>query len=105
MPSAGTAERGLSFGSSPHRASVSRTPGKSVHSAVMLGETCIMVNCDWATSAALRACANATSLAAEKSDGCRMLSMIGTLSSWGAVIVVYRLPRLSELLLGCDDNV
>jgi hypothetical protein len=83
----GTAERGLSGGRSPHRASVSRTPGKSVHSVVMFGKTCIMVSCDLAMSAALRACANATSLAAEKSEACRMLPMIGTLYSWCALIV------------------
>ena len=30
-----------------------------------------------------------------------MLSMIGTLYSWDALIVLYRFPRLRELLLGC----
>jgi hypothetical protein len=68
--------------------SVSRTPGKSVHSAVMLGETCLMASCDLAMSAALRACTNATSLAAEKSEGCRMPSMIGTLYSGDVLIVL-----------------
>jgi hypothetical protein len=70
--------------------SISRTPGKSVHPTVTPGVTCIMVSCDLAMSAVLRACANATSLAAEKSDGCRMLSMIGTLSSGDARIVLSR---------------
>jgi hypothetical protein len=36
-----------------------------------------------AMSAALRACANATSLAVEKSEGCRMLPMIGSLYTLG----------------------
>jgi hypothetical protein len=51
------------------RSSVSRTPGKSCHSTFALSVTWSVLSLAPAIKAILRACANATSLASEKSDG------------------------------------
>src|SRR5512145_1413039 len=83
IPRLGTADLGLLGGIRPQRSSVLRTPGKSLHSALVSGDTCRSVSRAPAISAIFRAWAKATSLASEKSDGCRMLSMIR--GSWVSI--------------------
>jgi len=63
-----TADRGLPGSSVPQRSSVARTAGNPVQSSPE-PPVCRMVNSVLRTRASARACANAFSLAAEKSDG------------------------------------
>jgi CheY-like chemotaxis protein len=72
IPSCPTALLGLPFGRSFQRSSVSRTAGKSCQLALGLASTWSNASSVPATSAIFRACAKATSLAAEKSEGWKM---------------------------------
>ena len=69
IPSSATADRGLPAGKSFQRSKVSRTRGNSVSSVSSSSVTWRSTSLLPEMSAACSACANATRLASEKSDG------------------------------------